>query len=78
MIPEDIEDRALMFGYCNELCGENGFDWSRRVMMLHPTLSHSQSEESARAFASYLGGKYSDSRTVAEAALERTLSEGVA
>src|SRR5215472_17328715 len=58
LIPENIEDRALMFGYCNELCGENGFGWTRRVMLLHPTLSNPQSEESARAFASYMGGKY--------------------
>ena len=25
LIPSNIEDRALMFGYSNELCGENGF-----------------------------------------------------
>jgi glutathione S-transferase len=71
LIPENIEDRVLMFGYCNELCGENGFGWTRRVMMLHPTLSDPQSEESARAFASYLGGKYGYSQTVAEAAPQR-------
>ena len=71
LIPANIEDRMLMFGYCNELCGENGFGWSRRVMMLHPTLSDPQSEESARAFASYLGGKYGYSRAVAEAAPHR-------
>ena len=60
-----------MFGYCNELCGENGFRWTRRVMMLHPTLSDPQSEESARAFASYMGGKYGYSQAVAEAAPQR-------
>jgi hypothetical protein len=71
LIPEDIEDRVLMFGCCNELCGENGFGWSRRVMLLHPTLSDPQSEESARAFASYMGGKYGYSPDVAEAAPRR-------
>ena len=71
LIPEEIEDRVLMFGSCNELCGENGFGWTRRVMMFHPTLSDPQSEESARAFASYIGGKYGYSQAVAEAAPPR-------
>jgi glutathione S-transferase len=60
-----------MFGYCNELCGENGFGWTRRVMMLHPTLSDPKSEEAPRAFASYLGGKYGYSQSTAEAAPQR-------
>ncbi len=37
-------------------------------MMLHPTLANPQSEESARAFASYLGGKYGYSQATAETA----------
>ncbi|MGH7960499.1 MAG: glutathione S-transferase C-terminal domain-containing protein, partial [Candidatus Binatia bacterium] len=71
LIPEDIEDRALLFGYCNELCGENGLGWSRRLLALHPTLSNPQSEEAARAFASYMGGKYGYSEAVVQAAPER-------
>src|SRR2546430_11485483 len=31
LIPEGIQDRMLMFGLSNELCGENGFGWSRRL-----------------------------------------------
>jgi hypothetical protein len=53
LIPEDVEDRVLMFGYCNELCGENG------------------SDEAARAFASYIGGKYGYSQNTAEAGPRR-------
>lgn len=68
LIPTGIEDRTLMFGYCNELCGENGFGWLRRVMMLHPTLANPESDETARAFASYMGGKYGYSPEVAGAA----------
>jgi glutathione S-transferase len=71
LIPENIEERALMFGYANELCGENGFGWTRRVMMLHPTLTNPQSDEATRAFASYLGGKYGYSQATAEAAPQR-------
>jgi glutathione S-transferase len=68
LIPEDVEDRALMFGCCNEMCGEHGLGWSRRVMLLHATLANPQSEESAREFASYMGGKYGYSQATAEAA----------
>jgi glutathione S-transferase len=71
LIPASVEDRVLMFGFCNELCGENGFGWSRRIMVLQPTLTNPQSEEPARAFASYMGGKYGYSETTAEAAPER-------
>jgi glutathione S-transferase len=71
LMPTDIEDRALMFGYCNELCGENGFGWSRRIMVLHPTLVNPQSDEAARDFASYLGGKYGYDQSTAEAAPTR-------
>jgi glutathione S-transferase len=60
-----------MFGYCNELCGENGFGWTRRVMIVHPTLSDPCSDEAARAFASYIGGKYGYSQNTAEAGPRR-------
>ena len=30
LIPVNIEDRSLMFGYINEIAGQNGFDNSRR------------------------------------------------
>ncbi len=33
LIPVNIEDRALMVGYCNELCGEHGFGWSKRLLL---------------------------------------------
>jgi glutathione S-transferase len=71
LIPANVEDRMLLFGFCNEICGENGFGWSRRIMIFHPTLTNPQSEESARAFASYMGGKYGYSQTTAEAAPAR-------
>jgi hypothetical protein len=71
LIPTNIEERALMFGYSNELCGENGFGWSRRVMLLDATLTNRQSDEAARTFASYMGGKYGYDRTAADAAPAR-------
>lgn len=71
LIPTNIEDRALMFGLSNELCGENGFGWSRRVMLLDATLTNPQSDDTARTLASYMGGKYGHNHTAAEAAPAR-------
>src|SRR5262245_56697493 len=71
LMPTNIEDRVLLFGHANELCGENGFGWSRRVMLLHTTISNPQSDEAARSFASYMGGKYGYDRAAAEAAPAR-------
>jgi hypothetical protein len=39
LIPENIEDRIAMFGHSNEICGENGLGWLRRLMMFQRTLS---------------------------------------
>ncbi|MBI3301400.1 MAG: hypothetical protein HYZ72_04885 [Deltaproteobacteria bacterium] len=71
LIPANIEDRVLMFGYCNELCGENGFGWSKRLMLLHATLSNPNSGEQSRASATYMGKKYGYDPAVAEAAPAR-------
>lgn len=60
-----------MSGYSNELCGEQGFGWSRRVMLLDATLTNPQSDDAARTFASYMGGKYGYDRVAAETAPAR-------
>jgi glutathione S-transferase len=39
LIPTDPAERAQMFGLTHELAGENGLGWSRRLMMMHGTLS---------------------------------------
>jgi glutathione S-transferase len=56
LIPAAIEDRALMFGYSNEICGETGLAWSRRLMMV--AAMEASSSEGGRKFARYLGDKY--------------------
>lgn len=68
LIPASIEDRVLMFGYCNELCGEHGFGWSKRLLLIHPTLTNPQVDDKSRAFADYLGNKYGYNPAEAEAA----------
>ena len=58
LIPSDIGERATMFGLANELCGENGLGWSRRLMLLHQGLTDPKQTDAARKFSSYLGKKY--------------------
>jgi len=71
LIPETLEQRALMFGLANELCGENSFGWSRRLMMLHATLSNPNAPAAAKSGARFLGRKYGYSPGPAEAAPKR-------
>ena len=34
LVPEDIDDRMLMFGLANEICGAGGLTWSMRQTMM--------------------------------------------
>jgi glutathione S-transferase len=69
LVPAEIDNRMLMFGYANEICGENGFAWSKRLMMIHDGVGGPN--ESARQLASYLSGKYGYDATAAKAAPDR-------
>ena len=71
LVPKDEEARVLMFGLCNELCGEAGLGWYRRIMIIHSTLSNPEVTEQGKAAASYLGEKYGYSPASAEAASQR-------
>jgi glutathione S-transferase len=71
LIPPTLEERTIMFGLANELCGENGFGWSRRLMMLHGTLSNQNAPEAAKSGAGFLGRKYGYSAAAAEGAPQR-------
>ena len=71
LIPADIDDRATMFGYCNEICGDNGFGWSKRLTMLHFMLTNAQIDEGTRSFWAGMGQKYGYNPEAAEAAPDR-------
>jgi glutathione S-transferase len=34
LIPADLEDRVRFFGLANEICGEDGLGWNRRLLMI--------------------------------------------
>jgi glutathione S-transferase len=67
LIPEDAWDRTVMFGLCNELLGELGIGWCRRIQNLAPALDRPRPPE----LAVILGGKYRYNRKDAEAASAR-------
>jgi glutathione S-transferase len=71
LVPPDLEERVRHFGYCNEICGENGFGWCRRLMTIHQFMSVPSGP--ARTLAEYLAPKYGYSAEKAEAALANLL-----
>src|SRR5207247_11352655 len=60
-----------MFGYGNEICGENGFAWSKRLTMIHGTVTNPKTNDATRAFWLQFGTKYGYSAQAAEAAPAR-------
>jgi hypothetical protein len=58
LIPPNIDERMRMFGLANELCGEDGLGWARRLMLLHDSQSNPNLPEAAKKFSDYMGRKY--------------------
>lgn len=57
LIPEDWDQRVLMFGLANELMGENGFTWNRRHIMVRD-FTRAEHDERTRGVYAALGRKY--------------------
>lgn len=49
LLPDDSEQRALVVGMCNEICGEWSLGWARRVMFLASSDDASTQSERLRA-----------------------------
>jgi glutathione S-transferase len=58
LIPESLVERVAMFGYVNELCGENGFAWCKRLLLFHSALTAPGVSEDALALMRALAPKY--------------------
>jgi glutathione S-transferase len=67
LIPDDAWDRAVMFGLSNELFGELGIGWCRRLQIIGPALNAARPPE----FAVMFSEKYGYNRKDAEAASAR-------
>jgi glutathione S-transferase len=65
LIPDDPHLRAKMFGYANELCGEQGFGWSRRLTMLDRMLPPNGDPLRGEGPAQTLARRYGYSRDAA-------------
>ncbi len=79
LIPADAEERAWMFGLAREVCGELGFGWCRRLMMLHALLAPGADvPEAAREVGRRLGARYGYDPKFAESAARRALPDAPA
>ncbi len=73
LIPKSIDDRVAMFGYANELCGENGFSWSKRLLLFHANLTAPGISEKDRGFSRVLSAKYGYDPALVDAARARVV-----
>jgi glutathione S-transferase len=58
LIPAAIDDRIQMFGLCELLAGENGFGWTRRLMLVDAMVNDAGANESGRKWSLTFGNKY--------------------
>ena len=70
LVPDDVEQRALMFGLIRELSGELGLGWSRRAMMLNSVAAKNTEAKPANL----LMRDYSHGFASQEQAVQRTVS----
>jgi glutathione S-transferase len=75
LVPASPAERAQMFGLTHELAGENGLGWSRRLMLMHGTLSLPTSvlaeDHPVRVQVDRLARKYGYSPSAVQAAPAR-------
>jgi glutathione S-transferase len=71
LIPADIDERVRMFGLANELLGENGLVWVKRLLMVDGPLKSLPADDPQRGFWIFLGEKYGYSPAAAERAAQR-------
>lgn len=58
LIPTDARARALLFGLSHEICGEMGFGWCVRLLMLKAGMDHSDERSFPPQVTANLAGKY--------------------
>jgi hypothetical protein len=72
LVPADAEQRVACFGIAQELMGESGFGWCRRLMSLRAAMGDSDSvPEVMRPMIGRLVKQYGYSRAAADEAPER-------
>jgi glutathione S-transferase len=72
LVPDDPDERVLLFGLANELLGEGGLGWCRRLMLFRNALGDAdEPPEAMRPFLDRMLRQYGYSREAARAAPER-------
>jgi glutathione S-transferase len=57
LVPEDAEQRALLFGLAHEICGEDGLGWNRRLQGIAASLE-GEGGGFPKPIAEMLGARY--------------------
>lgn len=73
LVPDAIEDRIRMFGLANELLGEHGLVWDKRLLMVDEPLKVLAPNDPSRDLWTFLGSKYGYSPEAAERAAQRII-----
>ena len=60
LLPDSAHDRALMIGLANELCGELGLGWNRRLQMFAPAIDSGSPPEGVARMGSKYGYRRAD------------------
>ncbi len=68
LIPEDSQERMRMFGLSHEICGDLGFGWQRRLMLIHQAM---QADADPSGVLGHLGRKYGYTAETGKAAASR-------
>lgn len=72
LVPDDPAARAEVLGISFELCGENGYGWCRRLMMMDGIFARgTEATDVERDVGRVLGERYGYSKEAAERAPER-------
>jgi hypothetical protein len=58
LVPELLEDRVRMFGLSNEILGEDGLVWLKRLLMVDGPLKTLPADDGQCRFWRFLGDKY--------------------
>lgn len=73
LIPEDFETRLRMFGLINEIAGENGLGWSKRLILVDQALNNAEPGSADYVFWQTLGQKYLFTPQAGQAAKARMI-----
>jgi len=73
LIPSNEQDRILMFGCTNEIAGENGLGWCKRLTMADAAINDASAPEAARRTWNFIGRKYGYSPEAAAGATSRII-----